>query len=68
MKNTNIISSNFNNHYDYWIFDLDNTIYDFNLGLFRRISQRMTEYIKDFFQLNHIEALNLQKNMLALMT
>ena len=63
MKNTNIISSNFNNHYDYWVFDLDNTIYDFNLGLFRRISQRMTEYIKDFFQLNHLEALNLQKNM-----
>ena len=63
MKNTNIISSNFNNHYDYWVFDLDNTIYDFNLGLFRRISQRMTEYIKDFFQLNHSEALNLQKSM-----
>ena len=63
MKNTNIISSNFNNHYDYWVFDLDNTIYDFNLGLFRRISQRMTEYIKDFFQLNQSEALNLQKSM-----
>ena len=45
----NLQSINFRNNYDYWIFDLDNTIYDFNLGLFRRISQRMTIYIKDFF-------------------
>ncbi|MDC0093492.1 pyrimidine 5'-nucleotidase [Alphaproteobacteria bacterium] len=51
------------NKYDYWIFDLDNTIYDYNLGLFRRISQRMTEYIKKSFSLNHDEALNLQKEM-----
>ena len=59
----NLQSINFRNNYDYWIFDLDNTIYDFNLGLFRRISQRMTIYIKDFFNLNHTDALNLQKNM-----
>ena len=59
----NFHSLNFMNKYDYWIFDLDNTIYDFNLGLFRRISQRMTEYIKKSFSLNHDEALNLQKDM-----
>ena len=63
MKNNNLIPSNFNNSYDYWVFDLDNTIYDFNLGLFRRISQRMTDYIKNFFKLSHADALNLQKNM-----
>ena len=63
MQNINIISSDFNNNYDYWVFDLDNTIYDFNLGLFRRISQRMTQYIKDYFDLNHSDALNLQKDM-----
>jgi putative hydrolase of the HAD superfamily len=69
MTNSNSINlNNFNNinfinKYDYWIFDLDNTIYDFNLGLFRRISQRMTEYIKKSFSLNHDEALNLQKDM-----
>ena len=34
----NLQSINFRNNYDYWIFDLDNTIYDFKLGLFRRIS------------------------------
>ena len=59
----NLQHINFRNKYDYWIFDLDNTIYDFNLGLFRRISKRMTIYIKDFFNLNHADALNLQKNM-----
>ncbi|MDC6451568.1 pyrimidine 5'-nucleotidase [Alphaproteobacteria bacterium] len=51
------------NSYDYWIFDLDNTIYDYNLGLFRRISQRMTEYIKKAFNLTYDDALNLQKDM-----
>ncbi len=61
MNNSQFI--NFTNNYDNWIFDLDNTIYDFKLGLFRRISQRMTIYIKEFFNLNHADALNLQKNM-----
>ena len=45
----NIDTIDFNEKYDNWIFDLDNTIYDFNLGLFRRVSSRMTEYIKGFF-------------------
>ena len=53
----------FNEQYDQWIFDLDNTIYDFNLGLFTRVSSRMTDYIKDFFDLNEVDALNLQRNM-----
>ena len=30
----NIDTKDFNEKYDHWIFDLDNTIYDFNLGLF----------------------------------
>ena len=63
IRKNNFDTLNFINEYDYWIFDLDNTIYDFHLGLFRRISQRMTEYIKNFFNLNHEDALNLQKNM-----
>ena len=54
----NFKNINFLDRYDYWIFDLDNTIYDFKLGLFRRISQRMTEYIKFFFNLNDQDALN----------
>ena len=59
----NIDIKDFNEKYDHWIFDLDNTIYDFNLGLFRRVSSRMTDYIKDFFGLNEIDALALQRNM-----
>ena len=38
-------------------------IYDFNLGLFRRVSLRMTEYIKEFFELNEVDALTLQRDM-----
>ena len=59
----NIDTKDFNDKYDHWIFDLDNTIYDFNLGLFRRVSSRMTEYIKGFFALNEVDALNLQRDM-----
>ena len=59
----NIDTKDFNEKYDHWIFDLDNTIYDFNLGLFRRVSSRMTEYIKEFFDLNEVDALTLQRNM-----
>ena len=59
----NIDTKDFNDKYDHWIFDLDNTIYDFNLGLFKRVSSRMTEYIKGFFDLNEVDALNLQRNM-----
>ena len=59
----NIDTIDFNEKYDHWIFDLDNTIYDFNLGLFRRVSSRMTEYIKEFFDLNEVDALTLQRNM-----
>ena len=50
-NNVNYNYKNFISKFDYWIFDLDNTIYDINLGLFRRISKRMTEYIKEFFNL-----------------
>ncbi len=59
----NIDNRDFNEEYDHWIFDLDNTIYDFNLGLFRRVSSRMTEFIKEFFDLNEIDALTLQRDM-----
>ena len=59
----NIDTKDFNEKYDHWIFDLDNTIYDFNLGLFRRVSLRMTEYIKEFFDLNEVDALTLQRDM-----
>ena len=47
--------------FDYWIFDLDNTLYDVELGLFKKISQRMTIYIEKEFDLCTKEARDLQK-------
>ena len=35
----------FNDSFENWIFDLDNTIYDIKAGLFIKISERITEYI-----------------------
>ena len=35
----------FNDTFENWIFDLDNTIYDIKAGLFVKISERITEYI-----------------------
>ena len=35
----------FNDSFENWIFDLDNTIYDIKAGLFVKISERITEYI-----------------------
>ena len=34
-----------NDSFENWIFDLDNTIYDIKLGLFKKISKRITEFI-----------------------
>ena len=49
--------------YHNWIFDLDNTIYDLDLGLFNKISNKMTLYISDNFNISHIEAKKLQTEM-----
>ena len=35
----------YQNSFQNWIFDLDNTMYDINLGLFKKISNRITEFI-----------------------
>ena len=67
-NNLEFIGVDFNENYNHWIFDLDNTIYDFNLGLFRRVSLRMTEYIKVFFDLNEVSLSinNLLSNFFAI--
>ena len=49
--------------YDFWIFDLDNTLYDINLGVFKKISKRITKFIVDEFQLNEDKAKVLQREM-----
>ena len=49
--------------YDYWIFDLDNTLYDIKLSLFKRVSIRITQYIINFFGITKNEALKLQREL-----
>ena len=43
-------------HVDYWIFDLDNTLYSARHNLFAQIDQRMGEFIADFLDLDPVAA------------
>ena len=49
--------------YDYWIFDLDNTLYDIKLSLFKRVSIRITQFIINYFGITKNEALKLQREL-----
>ena len=44
-----------------WIFDLDNTMYDINLGLFKKISNRITDFIMSKYSLDIDQAKKIQK-------
>ncbi len=46
-----------------WIFDLDNTLYPAASNLFSRVSQRMTSFIQEEYDLQKEEALALQSKM-----
>jgi len=56
-------TSIFKDSYDFWIFDLDNTLYDINLGVFKKISKRMTKFIINELELDEDKAKTLQKEM-----
>ena len=49
--------------FENWIFDLDNTLYDINLGLFKKISDRITLYIMEACSLKRQDAKLLQTKM-----
>ena len=49
--------------YDSWIFDLDNTIYPAESGLFDQVSYRMTAFIQETFDLDRDGAFVLQKDL-----
>ena len=49
--------------YDSWIFDLDNTIYPAESGLFDQVSYRMTAFIQETFNLDRDGAFALQKDL-----
>ena len=59
-------TSIFKDSYDFWIFDLDNTLYDINLGVFKKISKRMTKFIINELELDEDKAKTLQKEMFIL--
>jgi putative hydrolase of the HAD superfamily len=46
---------------EYWIFDLDNTLYPAQCQLFTQIEQNMTRYVMDFLKLGHDDAYSVQK-------
>ena len=53
----------FNDSFENWIFDLDNTIYDIKAGVFEKISSRITEYIISTLSVTREEANLVRSNM-----
>ena len=51
----------YQNSFQNWIFDLDNTMYDINLGLFKKISNRITDFIMSKYSLDIDQARKIQK-------
>ncbi len=43
-------------HIDTWVFDLDNTLYDANTGVFDQIIEHMTQYVSDRLGISREEA------------
>ena len=48
-------------HVETWVFDLDNTLYPADCGLFRQIDRKMTEFISRLLSLPPDEARRIQK-------
>ena len=46
---------------EFWIFDLDNTLYPAECKLFTQIEKNMTRYVMEFLALGHDEAYSIQK-------
>ena len=46
----------------YWLFDLDNTLYSPNLGIFSQIDERMKKFISKKLKLSETKSFVLQKN------
>ena len=51
----------YQNSFQNWIFDLDNTMYDINLGLFKKISNRITDFIMSKYSFDIDQAKKIQK-------
>lgn len=53
----------FNDSFENWIFDLDNTVYDVNAGVFEKISSRITDFIITALSVTKEEANIVRSNM-----
>jgi putative hydrolase of the HAD superfamily len=50
-------------HVRHWVFDLDNTLYRADSGVFARIDARMTEFVSGYLKLDRDAARTLQKTL-----
>ncbi len=50
-------------HIDSWLFDLDNTLYPANCGLFTQVKDRMTHYVARHFDINLDAARKIQHDL-----
>ena len=46
----------------YWLFDLDNTLYDGATKVFEQVDKKMTKFISDKLKIDQIEARKIQKS------
>ena len=46
----------------YWLFDLDNTLYDGATKVFEQVDRKMTKFISEKLDINSVEARKIQKN------
>ena len=46
----------------YWLFDLDNTLYDGATKVFEQVDKKMTKFISDKLKIDQVEARKIQKN------
>ena len=53
----------FSDSFENWIFDLDNTVYDINAGVFEKISSRITDFIITALSVTKEEANIVRSNM-----
>ena len=49
------------NNYNDWIFDLDNTLYSAETGIFDQVDKLMGEFISNFLKIEIKEAKKIQK-------
>ncbi|PPR79965.1 MAG: hypothetical protein CFH01_00071 [Alphaproteobacteria bacterium MarineAlpha2_Bin1] len=49
------------NNVNFWIFDLDNTIYNSNLKLFPQVQKRIGKFVSNYLDINITEAEKIQK-------